>query len=461
MFKKILIANRGEIALRIIRACRELGIATVAVHSTADVAALHVRFADEAVCIGPPPSRESYLNIPAVLSAAEITRADAIHPGYGFLSENAEFAEVCKNCKIHFIGPQPELIRLMGNKVRAKEAAREAGLPLLPGSTGVVKDPKEAEKVAQEVGFPIILKAAAGGGGRGMKIVRDLSAVAQAFSTASAEAVAAFGNGDMYIERYVERPRHIEIQIVADEHGNVVHLGERECSVQRRHQKLIEESPSPGISPELREEMGRVSVKAMEKLKYTNLGTIEYLMDEAGKFYFMEMNTRIQVEHPVTEMVTGIDLVRTQIQLAFGQPLKWKQKDITLKGAAIECRVNAEDPVTFAPSPGRITAYSAPGGLGVRIDSAAYENYAVLPHYDSLLAKLVTNAEDRDCAIRRMQRALGEYVIQGIRTNIPFHRAALGEDAFLEGKYDTRFVERLLASETGSRRLKKAIEETP
>jgi acetyl-CoA carboxylase biotin carboxylase subunit len=461
VFKKVLIANRGEIALRVIRACKELGVATVAVHSTADANALHVRFADEAVCIGPPSSKESYLNVPAILSAAEITRADAIHPGYGFLSENAEFAEVCRNCKIHFIGPRPEMIRLMGNKVRAREAAREAGLPLLPGSPGVLKDPTEAEEFANQIGFPVILKAAAGGGGRGMKIVREAHALAQAFSTASAEAVAAFGNGDMYIERYVEKPRHIEIQIVADEHGHVIHLGERECSVQRRHQKLIEESPSPGVSPELREEMGRVSLKAMQKIGYNNLGTIEYLMDETGRFYFMEMNTRVQVEHPVTEQVTGVDLVRTQIQLAAGAPLKLQQSDVKMTGHAIECRVNAEDPITFAPWPGKITAYSAPGGLGVRVDSAAYENYTVLPHYDSLLAKLITFAEDRETAIRRMRRALAEYVVQGIRTNIPFHRAALLEDAFVRGEYDTRFVERLHASETGTQRLKKAIEETP
>ncbi len=461
MFKKVLIANRGEIALRVIRACRELGIATVAVHSTADANALHVRFADESVCIGPPPSKESYLNIPQLLSAAEITRADAIHPGYGFLSENAEFAEVCENCKIRFIGPRPEMLRLMGNKVRARQAAREAGLPLLPGSPGVVKEPREAEAIAREIGFPVILKAAAGGGGKGMKIVRDPSALAQAFSTASAEAVASFNNGDLYIERYVEKPRHIEIQIVADEHGHIIHLGERECSVQRRHQKLIEESPSPALTPELREQMGRVSVEAMQKLRYNNVGTIEYLLDERGQFYFMEMNTRIQVEHPVTELVTGIDLVREQIRMAYGHPLRFQQQDVQMRGVAIECRVNAEDPVTFAPWPGKITGYSVPGGYGVRVDSAAYENYTVLPHYDSLLAKLIVHAEDRATAIRRMQRALGEYVVEGIRTNIPFHRAALAEDAFQEGAYDTRFVERLLASETGSHRLKQAIEETP
>jgi acetyl-CoA carboxylase, biotin carboxylase subunit len=461
VFKKVLIANRGEIALRVIRACRELGIATVAVHSTADANGLHVRFADEAVCIGPPPSKESYLNVPQLLSAAEITRADAIHPGYGFLSENAEFAEVCENCKIRFIGPRPEMLRLMGNKVRAKQAAREAGLPLLPGSTGVVRDPKEAEAIAREIGFPVIIKAAAGGGGKGMKIVRDPNALAQAFSTAAAEAVASFNNGDLYIERYVEKPRHIEIQIAADEHGNIIHLGERECSVQRRHQKLIEESPSPAITPELREKMGRVSVEAMKRLRYNNVGTIEYLLDENGQFYFMEMNTRIQVEHPVTELVTGIDLVREQIKLAYGLPLARKQEDVLMRGAAIECRVNAEDPVTFAPWPGKITAYSVPGGYGVRVDSSVYENYTVLPYYDSLLAKLIVYAEDRPTAIRRMERALGEYVVQGIRTNIPFHRAALAEESFCDGNYDTRFVERLLASETGTRRLKKAIEETP
>ncbi|NOK20093.1 acetyl-CoA carboxylase biotin carboxylase subunit [Corallococcus carmarthensis] len=461
MFKKVLVANRGEIALRVIRACRELGIATVAVHSTADANALHVRFADEAVCIGPPPSKESYLNVPQLLSAAEITRADAIHPGYGFLSENAEFAEVCENCKIRFIGPRPEMLRLMGNKVRARAAAREAGLPLLPGSPGVVKDPREAEAFAKEIGFPVILKAAAGGGGKGMKIVREPGVLAQAFSTAQAEALASFNNGDLYIERYVEKPRHIEIQIVADEHGNIIHLNERECSVQRRHQKLIEECPSPALTPELRQRMGEVSVAAMRKIRYNNVGTIEYLLDERGEFYFMEMNTRIQVEHPVTELVMGVDLVREQIRMAYGHPLRFKQEDVQIRGHAIECRVNAEDPVTFAPWPGKITGYSVPGGYGVRVDSAAYENYTVLPHYDSLLSKLIVHAEDRETAIRRMQRALSEYVVEGIRTNIPFHRAALSEESFQEGNYDTRFVERLLASETGSRRLKKAVEETP
>jgi acetyl-CoA carboxylase biotin carboxylase subunit len=377
------------------------------------------------------------------------------------LSENAEFAEVCAKCQISFIGPKAEHIRLMGNKVRARDAAKAAGLPLLPGSPGVLKSAEEAEHLAKEIGYPVILKAAAGGGGRGMKIVREPRALAQAFATASAEAVNAFSNGDMYLERYVEKPRHIEIQIVGDLHGNIVHLFERECSVQRRHQKLIEEAPSMAVSPALREEMGRVSVEAMKAIGYSNLGTIEYLMDEKGRFYFMEMNTRVQVEHPVTEQVTGIDLVRTQILLAAGEKLALTQADVKMTGAAIECRVNAEDPVTFAPWPGKITAYNPPGGLGVRVDSAAYENYTIPAHYDSLVAKLIVTAETRDLAIRRMQRALGEYVVQGIRTNIPFHRAALQEESFIRGEYDTRFVERMHASETGTQRLRKAVEETP
>ena len=460
MFKKILIANRGEIALRILRACRELGVPTVAVHSTADSNALHVRFADEAVCIGPPPSKESYLNVPAILSAAEITRADAIHPGYGFLSENADFAQVCETCRIRFIGPRPEIIRLMGNKVEARRAARESGLPLLPGSEGVVRNPQEAEAVARQIGFPVILKAANGGGGRGMKIVRSPAGIPGAFSIASAEAMASFASGDLYIERFIEKPRHIEIQIVADEHGAIIHLGERECSVQRRHQKLIEESPSAAVSGAMRERIGSLSVQAMERIRYNNLGTIEYLLDEGGNFYFMEMNTRLQVEHPITEAVYGIDLVQEQIKLAAGERLTRTQEDVRPSGAAIECRINAEDPLTFAPSPGKITAYNPPGGLGVRIDSAAYENYSVLPHYDSLLAKLIACAETRDQAIRRMQRALAEYIIQGIRTNVPFHRAALSDESFRSGSYDTRFVERLLASETGTRHLRQAIEET-
>ena len=445
MFSKILIANRGEIALRVIRAARELGIRTVAVHSTADANSLHVKFADESFCIGPPPSRESYLNIPALLSAAEVSGADAIHPGYGFLSENAEFAEMVRHCGLGWIGPRAEMIRLMGNKVRAKVAMRDAGLPMLPGSEGVITDERDAVKVAEKVGYPVILKAAAGGGGRGMKIVREKSGLAQAYRTASAEALSAFGNGDMYVERYVEHPRHIEIQIVSDEHGNIIHLGERECSVQRRHQKIIEESPSPALNEKLRERMGRVAVEAMKKVKYNNVGTIEFLLDERNEFFFMEMNTRIQVEHPVTEAVTGIDLLKEQIRLAAGEELGRTQKSISMKGHSIECRINAEDPVSFAPSPGLITAYSAPGGLGVRVDSAAYEQYRVLPFYDSMVAKLIVHADSRPAAIMRMRRALHEYIVEGIQTNIPFHKRLLTCEPFVQGRYDTRLVERLVA----------------
>ena len=444
MFSKILIANRGEIALRVIRACRELGIGTVAVHSTADAESLHVRFADESVCIGPPPARESYLSIPALLSAAEVTGVDAIHPGYGFLSENAEFAEVVAHCGLTFIGPSPDAIRLMGNKVRAKDAMRAAGLPLLPGSEGVVKDAAAAQKVAEKIGYPVILKASAGGGGRGMKIVRDARQIAAAFGTAEAEASAAFGNGDIYVERFIERPRHIELQIVADEHGNVIHLGERECSVQRRHQKMVEESPAPNWTDSQRARMGKLAVEAMRKVGYSNVGTIEFIVDEKGDFYFMEMNTRIQVEHPVTEFVTGIDLVKEQIRLATGEPLGRTQKQITTKGHAIECRINAEDPVTWAPSPGLITAYNAPGGPGVRVDSAAYEQYRVLPFYDSMVAKLIVYADDRPQAMARMRRALHEYVIEGIKTNIPFHKRLLVSEPFVRGRYDTRLAERLV-----------------
>ena len=445
MFHRILIANRGEIALRIIRAARELGIETVAVHSTADANSLHVRFADQSLCIGPPQSKESYLNIPAILSAAEVSGADAIHPGYGFLSENAEFAEMVQHSGLHWIGPRPEMIRLMGNKVRAKEAMREAGLPQLPGSDGVVQEESQLGRLAEKVGFPVILKAAAGGGGRGMKIVREKEQLVPQFRTASAEALAAFGNGDMYVERYVERPRHIEIQIVADEHGNIIHLGERECSVQRRHQKMLEEAPSAALNEKLRERMGKVAVEAMKRVGYNNLGAIEFLLDERGDFYFMEMNTRIQVEHPVTESVTGIDLVKEQIRLSAGEELGRTQKSIVMKGHAIECRVNAEDPETFAPSPGLITAYHAPGGLGVRVDSLAYEQYRVLPFYDSMVAKLIVTADSRPAAIMRMRRALEEYIVEGIKTNIPFHKRLLMYDPFVQGRYDTRLVEKLLA----------------
>jgi acetyl-CoA carboxylase biotin carboxylase subunit len=448
VFSKILIANRGEIALRIIRACREMGIATVAVHSTADAQSLHVRFADEAVCIGPPPAKDSYLHIPAILSAAEVTGADAIHPGYGFLSENAEFAEVCRKCNIRFIGPSPEAIRLMGNKVRARDAMTKAGVPLLPGSRGVVHGEDELEGIASEIGFPVILKAAAGGGGRGMKIVREVPALRQAFRTAQAEAAASFGSPDMFVERYVERPRHIEVQIMADQQGSVIHLGERECSVQRRHQKLIEESPSPGLDDVKRATLGKLAVQAMKGVGYATVGTLEFLMDEKGDFFFMEMNTRIQVEHPVTEEVTGIDLVSEQIKLAAGEKLARTQRSVKLTGHAIECRINAEDPVTFAPSPGRITGYHVPGGFGVRVDSGVYEQYVVQPFYDSLLAKLIVHADTREAAIQRMRRALGEFVTEGIKTNIPFHRSVLASEDFCRGQYDTRLVERILSGES-------------
>jgi len=445
MFKKVLIANRGEIALRVIRACRELGLKTVAIHSTADAESLHVRFADEAVCVGPPPSKDSYLNIRAILSAAEITGADAIHPGYGFLSENAVFAEVVEQVGLKFIGPRSAMLKLMGNKVQAREAAEKAGLPLLPGARGVLADADAADRVAHEVGFPVILKAAAGGGGRGMKIVREGGDVRKAFETASAEALSAFGNGDMYLERYVEEPRHIELQIVADERGNAIHLGERECSVQRRHQKLIEEAPSPAVTPELRREMGEVALRAMRDIGYNNVGTIEFLLDEKGRYYFMEMNTRIQVEHPVTEQVYGLDLLRLQIKLSAGDPLPRTQDQVVPRFHAIECRVNAEDPVTFTPSPGRITGYHQPGGYGVRVDTLAYDQYKVQPYYDSLVAKLICWGDSRAVAMDRMRRALDEYVVEGIRTNLAFHRRVLRHAGFTAGKYDTRIVEQILA----------------
>ena len=444
MFKKVLIANRGEIALRVIRACKELGIATVAVHSTADAESLHVRFADEAICIGPPPSKQSYLDVRSLLAAADVSGADAIHPGYGFLSERADFAEMVVGMGLAFIGPRPEMLRLMGNKVAAREAAEKAGLPLLPGARGFLANGEEAEEIAGQIGYPVILKAAAGGGGRGMKIVREPGQVRKAFETASSEALAAFGDGSMYLERYVEEPRHIELQIVADEHGNVICLGERECSVQRRHQKLIEEAPSPAVTPALRAEMIDVALRAMRSIRYNNVGTIEFLLDEKGRYYFMEMNTRIQVEHPVTEQVYGLDLLREQIRLAAGEMLDRTQESIVPLAHAIECRVNAEDPVTFAPSPGRITGYHQPGGYGVRVDTMAYEQYKVQPFYDSLVAKLICTGATREIALRRMMRALDEYVIEGIKTNIAFHRRVLRFPAFAEGKYDTRIVDQIL-----------------
>ncbi len=444
MFKKVLIANRGEIALRVIRACKELGLTTVAVHSTADSESLHVRFADEAICIGPPQSKLSYLNPRALLAAADVTGVDALHPGYGFLSENAEFAEMVGNMGLKWIGPRPEMIRLMGNKVAAREAMEKAGLPLLPGARGKLKDADEAETIAEEVGYPIILKAAAGGGGRGMKICRERSQIRTMFETASNEALNAFNDGSMYLERYVEQPRHIELQMVADEHGNIIHLGERECSVQRRHQKLIEESPSPAVGPELRREMGEVALAAMRKVAYNNVGTIEFLLDENGRYYFMEMNTRIQVEHPVTEQVYGLDLLREQIRLAAGEKLERTQASVVPLAHSIECRVNAEDPVTFAPSPGKITGYHQPGGYGVRVDTMAYEQYKVQPYYDSLVAKLIVTGATREIALKRMGRALNEYVIEGIKTNIPFHKRVIQFPAFVQGRYDTRIVDQIL-----------------
>ncbi|MEO6950367.1 MAG: acetyl-CoA carboxylase biotin carboxylase subunit [Polyangia bacterium] len=442
MFKKILIANRGEIALRVIRACRELGIPTVAVHSTADSNALHVKFADESVCIGPPPAPQSYLNIPALISAAEVTGADAVHPGYGFLSENAGFAEMCRRCNLAFIGPTPEMMRLMGGKISARKAMVEAGIPILPG-TGLLETVEAAEEAVDRIGLPIIIKASAGGGGRGMKIVKDRASVGAQLDLARSEALAGFGSADVYLERYVEAPRHIEVQIVADVHGNVVALGERECSIQRRHQKLVEEAPSIALTETQRTDLLAMCEKACKAIGYSNVDTLEFLYDEQGRFYFMEMNTRIQVEHTVTEMVTGLDLVREQIRLAAGQPLSAPFQGRKPRGHSIEVRINAEDPVTFAPSPGRITALNLPGGLGVRVDTHIYENYVVPPNYDSLLAKLIVHAEDRDAAIRRLRRALDEFVVEGIKTNLPFHRKLCQHPDFVRGKLDTHFLERV------------------
>jgi acetyl-CoA carboxylase biotin carboxylase subunit len=446
-FRKILIANRGEIACRIIWTCKEMGIRTVAIHSEADRDALHVRFADEAICIGPAPSAQSYLNIPAVISAAEITNVDAIHPGYGFLAESAQFAEICEACNIKFIGPRPDVIRLMGDKVEARRAMKEAGLPILPGSPEPVRSEAEALATAREVGYPIILKAAAGGGGRGMRIVRRPEELGPALQTASSEAAAAFKNGDIYIERYIERPRHVEIQILADEHGNCVHLGERDCTVQRRHQKLIEEAPSPALTPELRERMGRAAVEACKRVGYSNAGTVEFLLDEDGSFYFMEMNTRIQVEHPVTEMITLADIVRNQIRIAEGEELGFAQDDVIIVGHAIECRINAEDPLTFAPSPGLITACNLPGGPGVRVDTAIYPGYVVPPYYDSMIAKVIVHARTRELAIARMRRALEAMVVEGIKTTIPLHLRIMDDPRFRSGDFSTKFMEEFLARE--------------
>jgi acetyl-CoA carboxylase, biotin carboxylase subunit len=443
MFKKVLIANRGEIALRVIRACKELGLQSVAVHSTADTDALHVKFADQAVCIGPPPSRQSYLNVPMIISAAEVTGADAIHPGYGFLSENADFADVCRKCKLTWIGPPPDAMRLMGDKIRAREAMSKAGVPTLPGSQGLHVESDVFEAV-ERIGFPVILKATAGGGGRGMKIVWEKEKLIEAWAMGRTEAQAAFSNPEMYMERYCQKPRHIEIQVVADKHGHYMHLGERECSIQRRHQKVIEESPSAALPDETRTKLTTAAVRAIEAIGYTNVGTLEFLLDSDGQFYFMEMNTRLQVEHPVTELVTGVDLVREQIKIAAGEPLSFTTER-KQRGHAIEMRVNAEDPNTFAPWPGKITALHMPGGLGVRVDTHVYAGYVVPPNYDSLLAKVIVHDVDRPAALRRARRCLDEMVIEGIRTNIPFLRRIIDNHAFRAGDFDTGFVARLLA----------------
>jgi acetyl-CoA carboxylase biotin carboxylase subunit len=444
MFRKILIANRGEIALRIIWACRELGIRTVAVYSTADRDSLHVRFADEDVCIGPPRNAESYLKIGAVIAAAEITDADAIHPGYGFLAESAHFAEVCEACRIRFIGPSPNVIRLMGDKARAREAAAAAGVPVLPGSKGAVISDQEAMRLAARIGYPIIVKASAGGGGRGMRIVSAAEHLAPALSAARTEAQAAFGVPDVYLEKYLRNPRHIEFQVLGDSFGNIVHLGERECSIQRRHQKILEESPSTALSPKLRRRMADAALRLARSAGYQNAGTLEFLLDEDGRFFFMEMNTRIQVEHPVTEMVTGIDLIKEQIKIAAGESLGFRQEDIAHTGHAIECRINAEDPVTFVPSPGTITTFHLPGGPGVRVDTAAHPECRIPPYYDSMVAKLITRGNNRMEAISRMRRSLEVMVVEGIKTNIPLHRRILNDADFVRGNLDTGFLDRLL-----------------
>ena len=457
MFKKILIANRGEVALRVIFACRELGIKTVAVYSEADENSLHVRFADEDVCIGPPRSADSYLNVPAVISAAEITGADAIHPGYGFLSESAYLAEVCEACHIRFIGPDPQVIRLMGDKARARRVMRKAGVPILPGSDGPIDNEDRALKLAKDIGYPVIVKATAGGGGRGMRVVPAPAELSHAVKTAQREAEAAFGVGDVYIEKYVESPRHIEFQILGDHYGSVVHLGERECSIQRRHQKLIEESPSVALSEKLRRKMGGIVIDAAKAVQYTNAGTFEFLMDPDGRFYFMEANTRLQVEHPVTEMVTGVDIVKEQIRIAAGERLSFKQSDVTFTGHSIECRVNAEDPDTFVPSPGVIHVFSVPGGPGVRVETMAHSECTISPYYDSLIAKIIVHGRDRQEAIARMKRTLEMTVVEGIKTSIPLHLRILGDADFVAGKLSTSFMERFLKRREAGGRLAEAV----
>src|SRR5881396_1739532 len=453
MFKKILIANRGEVALRIIFACRELGIKTVAVYSEADENSLHVRFADEDVCIGPARSADSYLNVPAVISAAEITGADAIHPGYGFLAESAYLAEVCEACHIKFIGPDPQVIRLMGDKARARRVMKKAGVPILPGSDGPVESEEKALKIAKDIGYPVIVKATAGGGGRGMRVVRAPAELQHALKTAQREAEAAFGVGDVYIEKYIDSPRHIEFQVLGDHHGSVVHLGERECSIQRRHQKLLEESPSPALSEKMRRKMGSIVIDAAKAVQYTNAGTFEFLMSPDGRFYFMEANTRLQVEHPVTEMVTGVDIVKEQIRIAAGERISFRQSDVTFTGPSIECRINAEDPDTFVPSPGLIHVFSAPGGPGVRVDTFVHSDCTISPYYDSLIAKVITHGRDRQEAIARMRRTLEMTVVEGIKTSIPLHLKILADPEFVAGTLSTAFMERFLNRQSPSGRL--------
>src|SRR5246127_44607 len=446
MFRKVMVANRGEIALRVINACRELGIRTVAIYSEADRNSLHVRFADEAICIGPPRPADSYLNVPAVISAAEIANVDAIHPGYGLLSENANFAEVCRASNIKFIGPPPEVTRLMGEKEKARQSMKKAKVPILPGSDGVIASAEEAQEWATKVGYPVILKAKAGGGGRGMRIVRNADELPNLFHAAYTEAANAFGNGELYMEKFVERPRHIEFQMLADEHGNVVSLFERECSIQRRHQKLIEEAPSLQVTPKMREELGRTLVRCLTDIGYQNAGTVEFLMDEDRKLYFIEMNTRIQVEHPVTEAITGVDLVKAQLRIASGERLKdILPEKIEMRGHSIECRINAEHPSKFTPSAGKITAFNVPGGNGVRVDTAQYAEGVVPPYYDSLIAKLIVHGATRADAIAKMERALSQFIVQGIETSIPLHQAIFQDALFRAGEFDTKFLKRFLA----------------
>ena len=444
MFQKILIANRGEVALRIIRACKELSVKTVLVHSEADAYSLPVRLADEAICIGPAESRESYLNIPSIISAAEITDVEAIHPGYGFLAEDAHFAEICRSCNIEFIGPTPETIFMMGDKSAAKKKMSELGIPVIPGSPGRVSTKEEALEIAKEVGYPVIVKAVFGGGGRGMRVAHNDISLASAMMTAKSEAEKAFGNGDVYIEKFVEAPRHIEVQILADQHGNFVHFGERDCTVQRRHQKLVEESPSPMVDDKLREKLRKTSVDVARAVQYVNAGTVEFLMDKDGTFYFMEMNTRIQVEHPVTEMISGIDLVKEQIRIASGERLSFSQADVRLEGAVMECRINAEDSANgFMPSPGKLTEFIVPAGPGVRVDSHCYTGYTIPTQYDSLIAKLIVSGKDRAEVLMRMKRALDEFIISGVKTTIPFHRELMDMFQFKKGEIDTNFIDNI------------------